>query len=197
MSLPSTQPDRRSAGNAETLYLDLLKRVLTNMIYEDPPLPSDWSPGTGFDPRNRRIGLDWPSVAHTMVGLERLDNVQHCVETVLADGVPGDLAETGVWRGGICVLMRAVLRAYGVRDRQVWVADSFRGMPPSGPGARPEDGDARLDAWNDVLAVPLETVRATFERYGLLDEQVRFLPGWFSESLPVAHRAAGRAAPGR
>ena len=34
----------------------------------------------------------------TMIGLKRLDNLQHCVTSVIRDGVPGDLIETGVWR---------------------------------------------------------------------------------------------------
>ncbi|MFB9644171.1 twin-arginine translocase subunit TatC, partial [Agromyces lapidis] len=32
----------------------------------------------------------------------------------------------------------------------------------------------------------LEVVRNNFPRYGLLDEQVRFLPGWFADTLPAA-----------
>ena len=64
-----------------------------------------------------------------MVGLARLDNVQHCVEDVLRNRVPGDLIEAGVWRGGVTILMRAILKAHGVSDRNVWVADSFRGLP--------------------------------------------------------------------
>ncbi len=51
-------------------------------------------------------GRVWPSAAHTMIGLKRLGNTQSCVESVLADGVPGDLIETGVWRGGATVFMR-------------------------------------------------------------------------------------------
>jgi O-methyltransferase len=36
------------------------------------------------------------------------------------------------------------------------------------------------------LAVSLEQVKANFDRYGLLDDQVRFLKGWFRDTLPVA-----------
>ena len=43
-----------------------------------------------------------------MIGLKRLDNIQYCVETVLHDKIPGDLVETGVWRGGASIFMRAV-----------------------------------------------------------------------------------------
>jgi hypothetical protein len=119
-----------------------------------------------------------------MIGLRRLDNLQQCIETVLADGVPGDLIETGVWRGGATIFMRGVLKAYGVTDRTVWAADSFVGLPAADLERFPEDqGWDKLDL---PLAVSLEAVQANFARYQLLDEQVHFLPGWFKDTLPAA-----------
>ncbi len=80
--------------------------------------------GGGGDLQWRMEGRDWPLLGHTMIGIKRLDNLQFCVERVLADDVPGDLIETGVWRGGATIFMRAILKAHGVTDRRVWVADS-------------------------------------------------------------------------
>lgn len=59
------------------------------------------------------------------------------------------------------------------------------GLPRPDPGAYPADsGDA---LWTvPQLAVSLETVKANFARYGLLDDRVRFLPGWFRDTLPAA-----------
>lgn len=130
-------------------------------------------------------GRVWPSAAHTMIGLKRLDNIQSCVESVLADGVPGDLIETGVWRGGATIFMRAVLKAYGVQDRNVWVADSFEGLPPPDAEKYPQDAGDRHHTARE-LAISLEQVKSNFERYGLLDGQVRFLKGWFRDTLPTA-----------
>ena len=82
--------------------------------------------------------------------------------------------------------MRAVLKAYGEADRNVWVADSFQGLPPPDPERYPADaGDTH---WQQAhrLAVPLEEVKSNFRRYGLLDGQVRFLVGWFRDTLPSA-----------
>ncbi|WP_166427120.1 alpha/beta fold hydrolase [Nonomuraea mesophila] len=168
------------------LYLNLLKKILTNVIYEDPPVPSEWNHGRAYDRVDRVAGLDWPSRAHTMVGMRRLDNVQTCIERVLRDEVPGDLIETGVWRGGTTIFMRAVLAAWEVRDRVVWVADSFQGMPEPKPGSHREDARLGTHTFNDFIGVPLDTVKRNFTAYGLLDEQVRFLPGWFSDTLPAA-----------
>jgi hypothetical protein len=60
--------------------------------------------------------------------MERLNHLQVCFENVLEHGVPGDFIETGVWRGGSCIFVRALLKAYGVTDLTVWVADSFQGL---------------------------------------------------------------------
>ncbi len=128
------------------------------------------------------LGRAWPLVGETMIGVARLDNLQSCIEDVVKQGVPGDLIETGVWRGGASVFMRGVLRALDASDRRLWVADSFRGLP------RPDDRYA-ADAGDghhrfSELAVPLGVVRENFRRYGLLDAQVQFLPGWFRDTLP-------------
>ena len=100
--------------SAKDLYLDLMKRCLTDLIYADveekPNLQLE-----PFDETKRLEGRDWPAYAHTMIGLKRLDNLQFCVEDVLTKGVPGDLIETGVWRGGATIFMRAILKAHAVR----------------------------------------------------------------------------------
>lgn len=137
-----------------------------------------------FDAATREIGRDWPADAETMAGLKRLANVRTCLESVLADQVPGDFVETGAWRGGTCIYARAVLAAHGVTDRTVWVADSFEGLPAPDGRFEADQGD-QLHTKVD-LAVSLEQVQDNFRRYDLLDEQVEFLQGWFADTLPTA-----------
>ena len=93
--------------------------------------------------------------------------------------------ETGVWRGGACIFMRGILKAHGVEDRVVWVADSFAGLPPGDPAKYPKESPAAFDQYAD-LAVSLAQVQQNFARYGLLDGQVKFLKGWFRDTLPTA-----------
>jgi O-methyltransferase len=133
----------------------------------------------------REFGLDWPEHAETMVGLRRLDNVQECIVDVLRRGVAGDVLEAGVWRGGTTILMRAVLAAYDDTARRVWVADSFQGLPK--PDAATFPADAGLDYTGHAeLSVGVQQVQANFARYGLLDDRVKFLAGWFKDTLPSA-----------
>jgi O-methyltransferase len=60
------------------------------------------------------------------------------------------------------------------------------GAFPKPRGAYAADvGDKHWEYSGD-LGVSVEQVKANFSRYGLLDDQVRFLKGWFSETLPSA-----------
>jgi len=180
---PPVPAARRTGLDPVALYLDLMQRCLLNTIYEDPA-QDPWSQRQ-FDAAKRAGGLDWPSQAHTMIGKYRMDNIRHVMETVLAEGVPGDVIETGVWRGGACIYMRAILRAYGVTGRRVFVADSFEGLPPPDPEKYPADAGDRHHTF-EPLAISLDHVRANFAKYDLLDDQVVFLKGWFKDTLPTA-----------
>ena len=195
---------------AADLYLDLLKGCLTRSVVggEDyvPAVPPrgtvkhqlfepvrKWLAAKDmevirhlpFDLEVRAEGRDWPAQAETMIGLRRLDNLQQCVTQVIRRGVPGDLIETGVWRGGATILMRAVLEACGDTERRVWVADSFEGLPKPDADRYPADQDDQH--WtHGRLAVSVDEVKANFARYGLLDDRVQFLVGWFEDTLPSA-----------
>jgi O-methyltransferase len=210
MAYPSTlAPDTPVGTLTVVLYLDLIKKCLTNWIYGRQELrpyqPAGrvdrlvdrlvhrWHKKRGvfamqpapMDESKRMTGLDWPVTAHTMIGLNRLDNLQQLIESILAEKVDGDLIETGVWRGGATIFMRAALKAYGVTDRTIWVADSFHGLPKPDAAKYPVDaGD--LHHTVALFAVSRQQVEANFAAYGLLDANVQFLEGWFSETLPNA-----------
>jgi hypothetical protein len=189
------------------LYLDLLKRCVSNSIYDDDmdvmrgkfvrdpvsgklvgahPAPSD--------PTRKYFGGIWPTRAHTMIGIPRLDNLRYCVETVIRDRVPGDLIETGAWRGGASIFMRGILKAFGVEDRRVWVADSFEGLPSVDQAGHAADAALGLDRFK-ILAVSLEVVRENFARYGLLDRVSEgMVSGYFAgrPDQPPGRDAVGR-----
>jgi len=133
----------------------------------------------------RTDGLFWPSFAHTMIGMKRLDNLQQCTEQIIQDDIKGDLIETGVWRGGSCIFMRAILKAFHIEDRKVYVADSFQGLPKPDEEKYPADKDDTLHE-AECLAVSQEEVQKNFMNYGLMDDQVVFLKGWFEDTLPSA-----------
>lgn len=194
-------------------YLDLMKRMLTGALTEDGDLVLGGGLEIGhktwkwraadalakvaatrkielvqkkpYDAHAREHGMDWPSRAESMIGLKRMANIQECIASVIADDVPGDLIETGVWRGGATIFMKANLVAWGDSTRRVWVADSFEGLPAPDPARYPADiGDITFQF--EGLRIGVNQVRHNFERYGLLDDKVMFLEGWFKDTLPTA-----------
>jgi O-methyltransferase len=173
-------------GELRAAYLDLMRESLIGRLNRDGPLPA--SGVNDYRDEYREKGWDWPSNAPSMIGAKRMENLRRECERVLQENVPGDFIETGVWRGGACIMMRAVLKAYGVTDRRVFAADTFAGPPAPSRGAV-ADEKANFHGHQD-FAVSLEEVKANFARYGLLDEQVVFLEGLFRDTLPKAPIAA-------
>ncbi len=176
-------PAASASTIALDLYLDLLEASLTGTLYSDVP-QSPWAEGI-YDPARRAVGRDWPSHAETMIGTARMRNLRTLTQRVLDEDIPGDLIETGVWRGGACIYMRGILAAAGDSKRRVFVADSFSGLPPPNEDAYPADAGDPHHTFHQ-LAISRADVEANFRRYGLLDEQVIFLEGWFKDTLPTA-----------
>jgi hypothetical protein len=126
-----------------------------------------------------------------MVGELRLQNVREAVEAVVRLGVPGDFAELGVWRGGVCIYAKAILDllcegrgapgAEGGRGaRDVIVFDAFEDLPGYG-GA------------TSYLSVSEELVHGAFKRYGVGTDGVVFVKGVFKDSLPAFREARIKA----
>lgn len=195
--------------DARILYMDLIKKTLSYSLWEDPGMPIETFiykksfvqrffkkalvKGLGIlgyqavklkklDESEKEEGRIWPRYAETMIGLKRLDNIQFCIESILTNNIRGDLIETGVWRGGATIFMKAVLVANKVMDRKVFVADSFEGLPKPDEIKYPHDkGDTHHR--ENFLVISIDEVKNNFKKYGLLDDGVIFLKGWFKDTL--------------
>ncbi|WP_284236390.1 TylF/MycF family methyltransferase [Paenibacillus glycanilyticus] len=162
--------------SAIELYLELLKKTILFEIWlEHEP---------GATKENRLQGLDWPLIAHSMIGRIRMNNLHMLMNDVINNNVKGDFIETGVWRGGACIFMAGFLKAHNVRNRKVLVADSFEGLPKPDP-QYPIDATSKFHE-QDFLRVSLPEVQGNFKKYDLLDDNVVFLKGWFKDTLPTA-----------
>jgi O-methyltransferase len=138
-----------------------------------------------YDPVKRDTGTDWPLFGYSMVGKQRLDQLEFAIRAIVSEKIPGDFLEAGVWRGGAAMFMKAVLNSLGETDRKIWLADSFEGLPK--PRLAPDKKNRHHDLSRcDYLKVSVETVEANFRRFNLMDDNVRFLKGWFCDSLPKA-----------
>jgi len=165
--------------------LTTLRDEILNLadVANEPPVrqPDRGDPATRLQ---RRIeGRDWPSKAATMVGQLRLTDLGNLLMGCVQDNIPGDVVETGVWRGGAMIFARAVLNTIAPdEDRLVWLCDSFEGLPPPDP-KWPKDATARYHL-QEIFRVGLPEVKANFKRFGVSTEGARFLQGWFEDTLP-------------
>jgi O-methyltransferase len=129
----------------------------------------------------------------TMTSLERMYGLYKAVEYIVQAGVPGDIAECGVWKGGSMVVVAATLLHLGCSDRDLWLYDTYEGMPePEAMDVQYDDVSAaeRLaaagikpgDSWG---AVGLEEVRANLLATGYPAERLHFVKGMVEETIPA------------
>jgi O-methyltransferase len=143
-----------------------------------------WKERHDFAPLLEKVG------PFTMTPVESLVELAHMVRAVLTFDIPGDFVECGVWRGGASFLMADLLRQAQVRNRKVWLFDSFEGSPPpqemDGPAAIDYAQDTDSSWYFDNCRASLRQVQRTAKQLGLTP-YTEFVKGWFDQTLP-AHR---------
>jgi hypothetical protein len=110
--------------------------------------------------------------------------------------VPGAVLECGVWRGGSMLAVAHTLLRLGVRDRDLYLFDTFAGMPPA------TERDVRLAgkhadeyltatgpgpmAWTrpENFVATLDDVKKGFEGVAYPQERLHFVPGRVEETVP-------------
>lgn len=163
-----------SESSAARLYLGLLKRTLTNFIFDESrdyadiisgtklPISCEDAGGTAcefpYGLTFRGFGLAASnfsrssSKAHTSLSVASLTHLELCIERVITSDVKGDLIEAGVFRGGATIFMMAALISHRDLSRRVFVADSFSGIPLSRGSGSPV-GKEECDSWSERYAV--------------------------------------------
>jgi O-methyltransferase len=164
---------------ASAAYIDELKQAICNY----PALGN----GVSFAEFNALVHYDQPGSRWriepqarpmTLLSKGQLDLIDDAIRDLEARSVAGDYIEAGIWRGGAIILMRALLDAYAIADRQVFAADSFQGIPKNTKFRHDP-----VDLWEDRWAASLDEVKANIARFDLLDNRICFVEGYFEDSL--------------
>jgi hypothetical protein len=134
---------------------------------------------------------------YTMTGVERILAAVRAVDTILDQGIDGDLVECGVWRGGSMMAMAYALLRRGVSGRMLWLYDTFAGM--TAPTAKDVQFDGAPAA--DLLArsprdaaiwavAALDDVRRNLASTGYPAEMMQFVAGPVEVTIPRTIPAA-------
>ena len=94
------------------MYLDLLKKSILDLIYGPIVAGNARNVGKIATPEQISDGSFWPMLATSMIGQQRMDNIQECFEDVIKNNIEGDVIETGVWRGGASIFMAGINKFY-------------------------------------------------------------------------------------
>lgn len=123
----------------------------------------------------------------SMTSIERLYALYQAVRYVAAAGVPGDFVECGVWKGGSVMMMALALLGVGVADRDIYLFDTFAGMP------EPTDKDvdytgqemrAVTRANPGWLKAGIDEVRANLAKTRYPAERFHLVPGNVLDTVP-------------
>jgi O-methyltransferase len=115
-----------------------------------------------------------------MVGPERIRNLTRLAQRIEDEGIPGDVVECGVYKGGTAAIL-ARRATHSRLPRTVWLFDYFKGMPAAtevdGPGAA---------SWVGSLKSSPRRVERLLRKTGADLSRVRIVPGIFQETFPRA-----------
>jgi O-methyltransferase len=127
--------------------------------------------------------------AYTVVEPERCYALYHAVRYIIMNGIQGDFAECGVWKGGSVMLIAHALMEAGTTDRKIYLYDTFEGMIKPGEN----DGDWEKAEWeknkvndqiNNWCLSPLEEVEFNMSTIGYPPDNFIFIKGKVEQTIP-------------
>ena len=131
---------------------------------------------------------------YTLLGPDKLFSFVQALRYVVRAGVPGDIVECGVWRGGAIMAAALTLRQLGVEDRRFFLYDTFTGMtqPTSddrglvdGPDPRAEFERRRTAAdSSDWCRASLQDVRQNLSTLPYPQQHFELIEGKVEETIP-------------
>jgi O-methyltransferase len=136
------------------------------------------------------------SVEYTASSVERMYALYQAIRYLSSRGVPGDIVECGVWRGGSCVLAALTLMLLGDTERRIWLYDTFSGMTE--PTGRDRDvyGGKAIDMQGRThteegrptpfqFVASLDDVKANMATTGFPDDRIVYVEGPVESTLPA------------
>jgi len=129
----------------------------------------------------------------TMTSPERLFSLFQSVKYIIKNNIPGDFVECGVWKGGSAMMMAKVLLYLGVKDRKIWLYDTYEGMPPPSEADKDFSGEEaaqlldnadKSDSNSVWCYSSLDEVKTNLMSTGYPKENISFIQGKVEDTIP-------------
>jgi hypothetical protein len=131
--------------------------------------------------------------AYTMTSLERMYALYGATAYLARNGIPGDVVECGVWRGGSSMLAAMTLARLGAADRCLYLYDTFAGMTEPTSLDTDHRGRSARDLWRRAptdgarrwFHAPVDEVRRNMALTGYPAERIVYVVGKVEETIPA------------
>ncbi|MBS1730965.1 MAG: class I SAM-dependent methyltransferase [Bacteroidetes bacterium] len=129
----------------------------------------------------------------TMTSIERMYALYTSINYIVKNGISGDFVECGVWKGGSSMMIALALLHHQIRDRKIFLYDTFEGM------SAPTDDDISFSGESAaaLLSVqkkekddsiwcfsPIDEVKNNLHATGYPDDMLHFVKGKVEDTLP-------------
>ncbi|OEU50543.1 MAG: macrocin O-methyltransferase [Desulfuromonadales bacterium C00003096] len=130
---------------------------------------------------------------YTITSHERIHALIESTRFILQNDIKGDFVECGVYKGGSTMAIALTLLAEGEKDRELYLFDTFEGMPA--PGEKDIDlwGKPAFEVFSqkklsDVSSTwanaSLESVKEAMTLTGFPMEKIHFVKGLVEDTIP-------------
>ncbi len=155
-----------SLGLSAKVLVNGMMRKLGYQITKCAAAPSRLANGfpVDFEESDKFI---WNAVnPYTMTGPERVYSLSRAIEYIVRAGIPGDIVECGVWKGGSSMGLALALLRMEDTSREMYLYDTYdEGWPAGGPDDVTITGVTAHQLWLDAVKRG-ETADTLFAKYG-------------------------------
>lgn len=129
---------------------------------------------------------------YTMTSPERIAALVEAARYVVANDIPGDFVECGVWRGGSSMAAAMAFRELGDVSRELFLYDTYEGMSAptdedvdiAGRSAESKFSERQLtEDSSEWCRSPLDDVRNNLASTGYPEEKVHFVKGKVQDTI--------------
>ena len=128
---------------------------------------------------------------------ESIAQTSRAVRYLVENDIAGDFVECGVFMGASIVCMIRTLQYFiGAKPRDIWLYDTFEGMPEQNPELDVFHDPTQYPLWDQIkrddgsggsnwVHGPIDSVKANVNRTGYPEDRLKYIKGMVEHTLPL------------